>query len=82
MSKYKVLYKCLVCGVVMEHPYTEPKEIRDEYVGEIAAHLADSSFKVQPYVREEWPYSLIHYCFGDNRKVGAAIFAGLVRIDE
>lgn len=82
MSKYRALYKCLVCGRVTPHPYSEPREIKDECVGEIAAHMVNRDFNPQPYVLKEWPHSIIHYCFGDTRNVGGAIFAGFVRVDE
>ena len=81
MGKYKGLYKCLLCGRTLPLPDREPKELPDEKVGSVVAYLADST-KQHYKAREHWPYSVTHDCWGNGKNIGAAIFAGVVRVDE
>ena len=81
MGKYNGLYKCLLCGRTLPLPDREPKELPDEKVGNVVAYLADST-KQHYKAREHWPYSVTHDCWGNGKNIGAAIFAGVVCVDE
>ena len=81
MGKYKGLYKCLLCGRILPIPDREPKEFPDEKMGGVVAYMADST-KQHHNARKHWPYSVTHDCFGNGFNIGAAVFAGVVRVDE
>ena len=81
MSKYTACYRCLACGQAFKQPEQKLIELTEDKIVPIVGTLADSSIKY-PTARNTWPYSYIHDCWGNGRQFGAAIFAGIVLVDD
>lgn len=84
-GRYAMLYKCLVCGRVVEHPDFEPIEIPDDYAENMVTVLADSAMVRENGIgtgKRKFYYALSHNCSGNGKIVGAAVFAGLRKIED
>lgn len=79
--RYRPMYKCLLCGSVVPLQNDNCADISTENLVNITAHLANSTQKHEK-ARKCVPYSVAHFCRGDDRRVGAAIFAGFICVDE
>ena len=81
MAKYTACYRCLACGQAFKQPERTLVELTEDEIVSIVGVLADSSIKI-PSARNAWPYSYIHDCWGKGRQFGAAVFAGIVLVDD
>lgn len=84
-GRYAMMYKCLVCGRVVEHPDFEHIEMPDDYAENMVTVLADSAMVRENGIgtgKRKFYYALSHNCSGNGKIVGAAVFAGLRKIED
>lgn len=74
--KYKVVYKCELCGELIQ--YGDVQEIPYEQLPEICARVVTSQiFKSNPYIQTA-PMETVHKC--KNGDCGMAYFAGFKKV--
>lgn len=85
-NRYALRYRCLLCGKIIEHEEIGPIEMTGEEAITMATVFGNSGLvrenKLDESKKITFYYSIAHNCSGNEKDIGAAVFAGFRRIND